>query len=892
MKKVCNYLALIGLIGWVTACVEPLSPDIRLEPTDGSVLDISIRCVAPSTKADPDPYTLPGEDKYNENLISYIDWFIFATNNGNETPKKSGRKTLNQVSGSDYFEAVRINMDDYHATNNLTTGIVYVIANLKGYTHDDLSGKTLTQLKELETAVSFKFVDGSFVKQDDFVMTSAVTGFTLAENTLSVVQLDLTRLAVKITLDMDVAYAIDVVEASMKGIDTTRVKYLQTWYPNVDKIQMYLTYVRGKTPLTGEPQEYEISDNSGCFTYNRSWWTSDTPQGGTASGNPPVYSPWKITGSPFYTYPVEWDASSTYAPFIKIIVPWTAYQEFDPDGDDADDYYVDEHYIVHGDNVPVNPDDPYDPIYEEVIKDEQGNPIIGDDGQPVKRKYRIGQKLGNNVPRTKDEDKIILQPNGKSDKEFFYKILIPADNLQLNQNNWYKIKVDVGVLGSMSDDLSTLLAGQYYVVDWSDRSEHGGGVLVQPRYLDIANDTYIIYGGDDITIPVLSSHKIKAAVTGVTFKDYSQKTEASMAKSRLQDLPRYNTGGPTYPYRPAMTIADDGHSYATFTHTLISDPYASGVSSSNKPDIAEYTFTIWIYHDDLYTATPTVEGPYAKKITIIQRPPLMIENKWNSGGRNDYGYVLVNGSNATRANGGPYGGVRHIFLDGTGNDNANPNMYVISTTVVPTGVVIADPRGAESNLGSNYSNWTANGIRLYGSGNKLAHYYPADKNSVDKIAPVFRVASSYGVVQPSNNSYLDLDNAKKRCATYQEDGFPAGRWRIPTKAEIEFMITLSNLNVIPSLFTATGYTYYNYYYPNYYQGGYWTADGGVIYPWTNEDVGYLNADDFYTHSHYPTNNREYAMPTNGVRCVYDEWYWGSDQLQNKNQFTWGDKQIQ
>ena len=25
-----------------------------------------------------------------------------------------------------------------------------------------------------------------------------------------------------------------------------------------------------------------------------------------------------------------------------------------------------------------------------------------------------------------------------------------------------------------------------------------------------------------------------------------------------------------------------------------------------------------------------------------------------------------------------------------------------------------------------------------------------------------------------------------------------------------------------------------------------------------------------------------------ARCVYDEWYWGSEQIDSKNVFTWGD----
>ena len=40
-----------------------------------------------------------------------------------------------------------------------------------------------------------------------------------------------------------------------------------------------------------------------------------------------------------------------------------------------------------------------------------------------------------------------------------------------------------------------------------------------------------------------------------------------------------------------------------------------------------------------------------------------------------------------------------------------------------------------------------------------------------------------------------------RCAGYQEAGYPAGRWRVPTMAEINYIVQLSGWGVIPSLFS-------------------------------------------------------------------------------------------
>ena len=122
------------------------------------------------------------------------------------------------------------------------------------------------------------------------------------------------------------------------------------------------------------------------------------------------------------------------------------------------------------------------------------------------------------------------------------------------------------------------------------------------------------------------------------------------------------------------------------------------------------------------------------------------------------------------------------------------------------------------------------------------------------IAPSFRIASSYGVVSP-----ISYSEAKYRCASYQEDGYPAGRWRVPTRAEIWYMAFLAENKRIPRLLSEDTY--------------YWGGDGYGYYPSTD----YLN----------PTRTNS-TSENIYVRCVYDEWYW-NDKC-DKSTFTWGDRQ--
>ena len=99
---------------------------------------------------------------------------------------------------------------------------------------------------------------------------------------------------------------------------------------------------------------------------------------------------------------------------------------------------------------------------------------------------------------------------------------------------------------------------------------------------------------------------------------------------------------------------------------------------------------------------------------------------------------------------------------------------------------------------------------------------------------------------------MTFESAQKRCASYQENGYPAGRWRIPTDAEIKFMVQLSKNKKLPSLFS----------------GWYWGTSG--------IDGKYLSVE-VETDSQGSITNIS-VTEENGyiasVRCVYDSWYWG------------------
>jgi hypothetical protein len=119
------------------------------------------------------------------------------------------------------------------------------------------------------------------------------------------------------------------------------------------------------------------------------------------------------------------------------------------------------------------------------------------------------------------------------------------------------------------------------------------------------------------------------------------------------------------------------------------------------------------------------------------------------------------------------------------------------------------------------------------------------------IAPVFMMQSGYGMAHKAFSNYY---KARKRCATYQEAGYPAGRWRLPTLAEIAFMVRLQNEGAIDGLFT---------------KADYWTSSGGVI-----------KADETMEYKENQIGSDTEAY----VRCVYDLWYYGDTPEKPTHQF--------
>jgi hypothetical protein len=133
------------------------------------------------------------------------------------------------------------------------------------------------------------------------------------------------------------------------------------------------------------------------------------------------------------------------------------------------------------------------------------------------------------------------------------------------------------------------------------------------------------------------------------------------------------------------------------------------------------------------------------------------------------------------------------------------------------------------------------------------------------IAPSFKIQSTIG--SSSVTAYYDV--AKKRCATYQEAGYPAGRWRLPTLAEVAFVVSLQEKDVIQEMFYSSDLQ------------GYWISSGGSVA--LDSDYGtmyYRNYKDKPKASATASASR-----VSNIRCVYDTWYWGDTPESDTTVYT-------
>lgn len=454
---------------------------------------------------------------------------------------------------------------------------------------------------------------------------------------------------------------------------------------------------------------------------------------------------------------------------------------------------------------------------------------------------------------------------------FYYKILLP--NLEkIERNKYYVLNVNINELGGVEDEY-VKVSDHYYVVDWQSPAAITQAGVTESRFLDIALPVYSFYGKDEMNVPVISSHPIRIVIDSATKEVFKEGVDNTVS----QDA--------GYPKTNANTDF-------TLKHTLVTDV------TRTDYDCGIITYEVTVYHAD--------DESWKKTVIIKQYPPVYLKQEDSNGSVfvNAQSYYDNLGYKPSGADGyyvyeynGDFGNnigavVNPSDVNGNG-DNNNQHQYTVYVSVLPSSNPnqIGDPRVGSSkveNLGISAEYTYDNSVS--------DHYKAAGDNTQNVIAPAFKIASSYG-----KTTSVDYKEAKERCASYQENGYPAGRWRLPTAAEIDFVISLSDNKHIPTLFGAGRHDNYsstrgNYWYNTYWAGGMFVHAGKQY----QTDTGYSPVVDLNSAGDYTSGvGAYYRSLTIGrrtyryhlyTRCVYDVWYWGEEQ-DSDHLTTWGGFQM-
>lgn len=867
MKKfsISLLFAAAALFAAAPACSE--KEELFPEEGDGIVLrffsDESMVVTKATTQKE-------GVDALNENVLSSVEYFIYSN------AQKNGNAVLHG-----YLENVRQNapvsipmtietVNSVLCPNGATNFWVYAIANrdriVAAGDPENLSGTDIATISALTKDME---IDEGIVKtpQSNFLMSTEgpfeVTNIKRRSTIVATANIGLKRVAAKITVAVRVVPQVTIKNTvTISGVTDTRT---EIWKPRLNEMYIFLVNGAKTGQVSGAPvagsdlyQYQQVGfDMNGGESHSYDTYTKRVDGEGNEilDANGLVqYDKTTETGifypsnDPFYTYPEKWMYGSEEEPYLKLAIPWDR---------------------------------------------EAG---VSDNGLNF----------------------------GATSKIYYYRVYCPAtpidiSNAQFLRNNWYKVILNVGILGSETDGGAMVINGNYYVVDWQERETGGGGSgtgindsdkeaeIKGARYLFLNEQNFIMYNLEDLMIPYVTSDPCIIENFSAKKYDFSGTTKQEV-----------NTTSQAAWNMDVSLVTTATGAHIKFNHPLNND------TSTDDYDVSPYIITFTIRHKD--------DPSYAKEVRIEQRPAIMIDMETNSDtGKTNHGNAFVNGAGGAHD---PYyytygsslygkyanesGTVRdnsrtgYKFLDfylgsapGVGtSSNSNYNMILIETSVLPSDseYMLGDPRKYNvDNLNNtdwpaNASNavasaWSRSATSVQGSNRYLSYYYPTDPDDAANniIAPKFRIASSWGSTQPMRYS-----DAFRRCASYQEDGYPAGRWRLPTVAEIQYIAKLNTDGKITRLLGSSSTT--DNYGRSNLSTNYWCNSGYmVVYNGVNSD--------------WPSNGNKIPSPEIGtdnpdaitdgstyyVRCVYDDWYWDDYKIGTtdvstvtKTTFTWGD----
>lgn len=789
MKKIIAYIAVLAAF----AAVSCNRTEVDFQPINSSVLSISLSTGEMATRASAIPAV--------EETVSEFDWFFYADATGTSAPVYHGHfNVASGTSGATLTPSGTNTPDEYNADtdgvihlgfdiehNYTDLGIsyyVYVLANYSGIDHSNAAELTVNKLLAKTMETNFDEKSSSYEAINNFVMDS-----DSGDDKAAIPQL--------------VPLLSAVADASNKTQAHLAVK--------LRRVAAKISFTLNISEQIEDPQNANVTDES-LKTYWRPLTTS------------PNYTAYMVNAIGYATVAGTAQNAEDMAPtFIN--------------GNSG---------ITGGHQIS------YATSHVKTATDTHNPPLVWKLDPFYTYPVEFDSK-SNNAPYLKIAlpwENVDAEGNltNKGATLYYYKAyLMDAETrkplTKFERNTHYIVTLNVDTIGGTQEDYVTLDTF-YYVADWQVPADGTYTGYSAPRYLDIARPVYYIYGDNDLTVAVTSSHTIEPVIMSV-----NQKT--LYGADKMTSIPA------------SAHVTGDGKVSFTLEYAL------NTVLDSKNMDLTPITWEIRVYHAEDHSVY--------KDVTIIQYPSIYGEFNYTDDWRSRF-VNSVRGNAPTYQSG--HEGDDAYIQDGTqttvynnhgsgSNTNLlgavgqykgksyNKTVLTISTlaSVSSFGWILGDPRVRleESGLYNaviNGSTWAQDDLGT--APDYLDDYLVAIPANAHYIAPKIMFTSGYAA--DGSHSSEHWKNAAERCAAYQEDGYPAGRWRLPTEAEIEFSILLQvygyvdNANVV--------------FHPDH---SYWSASG----------------------RYYSGTNKRFTTPGTGIpsnvsnRCVYDLWYWG-DEPYNDN----------
>ena len=819
-------------------------------------IEIAIANLHPSleTKADH----LRGDDLYNENIVRTVDCFFYPNEHTNEDAVFTalGRGAEPVTEGDSTIYKVKVFFTDADATamfGSTVSGTCQLYAICNAPLSYGGSGTSIDDLKEkvLESDFSAQPIQNSFVMPCEEPVT--VTMSTVAGTRSASARMRVKRVAAKIQLFLRLP-------------ETLVDEKDQIWEPVMAAgVQIMMANAVKRTKVDGE---YAVQNSDYISTPYRRVTALEEEQ------LIPEWEDYTYSHIPFYSYTCAWSDLSDHASAIVFRIPWRIVGTNDYDWRS---YQMSPNLLgrkfepnhFYRTFVTVSSLGGVDKGGAVLI--EEGNYVVLDwmnEGTAASGQGIVPGELVSYQYLVVDTPHVTIDAQETASFTYVSSTSLSSitiDDVMYYDNSDASPAQHIGPFGPFTDPVGG--------VDFDDDGENDLSYdLSTPGLITLTHGLSDIYtqwqfsatisneDGCTQTISVVQNPSIsltRLTQAGDVFVNgyFGRVSGATYAVSYYpcEGAAKYGNNGAYYRYRNGNSWTYGYFDSSGQGHSINNAPSLSG---GEWEDAGEFTNGT-TYQEYLYRGSQLYYH---------------CSSQWRGGGIED----IADGYNSSTES-GSYGSIlgnlvslnesidRNFYttLIVVSSFNDDNDFYVANSTNVH--YRIGDPRVKASTVYTGGTSWNTTSnfykyLHFSGSteeyvawsnpGNILITSQFADDRNI--IAPRFLVSSALNA-----NSGLTFDTAVKRGATYQEAGYPAGRWRLPSEAEIAFIVARQRDGVIPNLYATNTF--------------YWSGSGRLVYVPASSSTPI----SFYTPAEAASSGLEGGDDTTfSCRFVYDLWQWG------------------